>query len=161
MADRRWRDALARRVRPADVLLSFCLMALALLLGWLALSGLREPDMGMDAAGASSPTTGAPAALDISEVAQYIDEHFSGAAWYPTIVGYEPVEPRGVAVLTTLRRDESEQAVGICRAVSFWRPGDDLIVVVRATDETPLAESPRGDNAKDCRARDKEELPTA
>lgn len=159
MAEGRKRWVLPRGVRPADALLSLCLMVLALLLGWLAYSGLRDPGMGGADTGAPSPTTNVRAAqpVDVSAVAQYIDEHFAGADWYPAIVGYEPLEGEGVAVLTSLDRDGAESAVAICRAISFWRPGDDAPVLVLAADETPLAESPKGSLAQDCRARDKRE----
>ena len=154
MAADRWR-AVRRRPRPADLVLSVCLMLLALLLGWLAYAGLRQPSVRSDDVSVSS-TTQVEAPPDASEAAVYIDEHFTGADWYPSIVGYEPLGSDGIAVLTSLDRSGSEQAVAICRALSFWRPGDDLVIIVHAADETPLAETRREVGAADCRARDKE-----
>lgn len=138
--------------RRRDIGVASALIAAAVVLGGWSYQGLfgSEPP----AAPPTTTTTAAPvvtAPPDISQLAAYIDEHFAETPWYQAIVRYEPMGSSGVAVLTSLTDAAMDQAVGICRAASFWRPGDGLPVLVRGLRGAVLVESPSGD-AEECKA---------
>lgn len=134
-------------------LLSVGIMLGAALLGWWSYRGLTGPPANPVTTTTSSSSPSITAPPDIGVLARYIDESFPETEWYGSIVGYEPLGTRGVAVLTSLREDQAALAVSICRAVSFWTPGDHLLVLVRGPDDVTLAESPSGVGAEQCRAR--------
>ena len=143
-----------RPSRRHGALFSVALIIAAGVLGSWAYSKLVASSDPPVVAPTSSTAPAAPNTipLDVDELDRYIDDNFSDSPWHRSIIGYEQVGTDGVVVLTTLTEDEVEPAIAICRAASFWRPGDDLRVVVRAAGAAALVESPRGVGAEHCRA---------
>lgn len=130
-------------------LLSLALIAIGLIVGSWSYRNLvaSGPEPVTTSTTTTSTSTTTPPRVDA--LVLYIDENFSDSTWYRSIAGYEPLTD-GVVVLTALPREGVEPAVAICRAVSFWRPGDDLRVIVRDARGQDLVESSRG-GAEQCR----------
>ena len=142
---------MTRPTRRQSALFSVALIIAAGIVGSWSYRNLVASSGPRTVAPTTSTSTSTTVPLDAHALLVYIDDNFSEASWYHSILGYELVGTDGVALLTRLRRDEIEPATAICRAASFWRPGDDLRVVVRAADGATLAESPRGVGADHCR----------
>ena len=142
---------MTRLRRRGGRLLSTTVIVLAMTVGWWSYRGLASPTERPPLRTTTSTSSTSTIPPDVEHLALYVDEHFSEAPWYESIQGYEQMGSEGVVVLTSLTTTTfTDAAVGICRAVSFWRPGDDLRIVVRARGGETIAESLRGSGAESC-----------